>query len=213
MLGQAALLGGQHLDLLLHLRHGGGLLAGGGLCGAMGVFQAGQGVLLLFELRGKTFGLFFGLRVLLCQLFGLRLGLGLAARPFGGLLFQLRQALGGALAVFQHEADFGFQLAHFGAGLIQQALGLIDFAARFVVGLAHGFQIGLHAAQVGAARFQIVAGLVGVGLQVALPLLGLAALEKPLLVLAQGGGLLQLVVLARDFGLLLQLFKVGVQLA
>jgi hypothetical protein len=58
------------------------------------------------------------------------------------------QALLGALAAFHDKADFSFQATHFGAGFVQQALGLVDLVARRVVGLAHVSR----SASIGASR-------------------------------------------------------------
>jgi hypothetical protein len=79
--------------------------------------------------------------------------------PLGDLLAQLHQALLGALAAFDHEADLGLQPADLGAGLVQPALGLVDLVAGGVVRLADGLQLGLDVAQVGHARLQVVDGL------------------------------------------------------
>ena len=68
-------------------------------------------------------------------------------------------------------------------------------------------------AQLGDAFFEGVGGLVKVGLDPLLIGQGLAALEIPQLVLAQGGGGLQLVVALGHFGLLLELLELGVELA
>ena len=55
------LLGGQHLDLLLHLHHTGTLFVGVFLCQAKRVFQVWQGHGLLFDLGGEQGGLFFSM--------------------------------------------------------------------------------------------------------------------------------------------------------
>jgi len=213
LLVQAALLGGQHLNLLLHLTHAGALFVGAGLGRAQGIFQGGQGTGLLFALGGQHFRLLFGAHQLLGQLLQLGFGVLAARGPGGDLLLQLLQAQFDALAAFHHKADLGFELAHFGAGLVQPALGLVHLVTSGVVGLADGFQLGLDTAQVGGARFQVVHGLGGVFLDAGLVVLGFAALEEPELLLLERGAGVERVVLRRHLGLFLQLFQVGVELA
>ena len=79
--------------------------------------------------------------------------------------------------------------------------------------LANGLQIGLDVAQIGHARLQRIDRLVHVRLHAALVALGVAALQKPQLVLFQRAVGLQGVVAVGHFSLLFQLFQVGVQLA
>ena len=59
LLFDVALVGGQHLNLLLHLRDAGALLVGARLGLAQRLFQIGQGLRLLFHLGGQHLGLFF----------------------------------------------------------------------------------------------------------------------------------------------------------
>ena len=58
LLLNAALVGGQHLDLLLHLGHTGTLVVGALLGNAQGILQVGQGLGLLFDLGGEHLGFF-----------------------------------------------------------------------------------------------------------------------------------------------------------
>ena len=185
LLFDAALLCCQHLDLLLHLAHAGALFVGLLLRLAQGFFQVGQGHGLVFDLGRQRHVLVFGRGGLLGELFKLDRGLFAALLPLRGLLLQLHQALLGTLAAFDHEADFGFELAHLGAGFVELALGLIDVIACGVVRLADGLQLGLHMAQVGHARFQRIDRLVHFGLEFALVALGLSPLEEPQLVLLE----------------------------
>ena len=209
----AALLGGQHLDLLLHLADGAALLGRLRVGLAQRVFQRGENALLLFQLRGQGDGAVLALGGLGGDLLQLGLGILPAGGPLGGLLGQLGQAGLGALAAFDHEADLGLQPADLGAGLVQAPLRLVDLVAGGVVRLADGFQISLDVAQVGHAGLQLGLGLLGVGLQAHLAFLGLGALHEPELVLLERGALLQAGVLLGHLGLLFQPVEVVVQLA
>ena len=163
-----ALLGGQHLNLLLNLRHAGALGVGGVLGLAQRFFQRGQLALLLFALGGEEFGFFFGVKHLLGQrfFFGQRV---LAARgPLRRLFLELEQPQLNALAAFDNKADFRFQPPGFGAGFVELALRLIDLIARVVMRLADGFQTAFNVAQVDNAAFQIVHGFFGIGLDAGL---------------------------------------------
>ena len=208
-----ALLSRQHANLLLHLHHGGALGGGVVLGFAQGFFQIGQRHGLVFDLGGQGHALVFGHGRLLSQGFQLGLGVLAAGAPLGGLFHQLLQALLGALSAFHHKADFGLQPPHFGAGFVQLALRLVDLVTCGVMRLANGFQIGLDVAQIGHARFERVHGLVHIRLHAALVGLGIAALQKPQLVLLERAVGLQLVVAGGDFGLLFQLFQIRIQLA
>ena len=68
-------------------------------------------------------------------------------------------------------------------------------------------------AQIGHARFKVVDGFLGVSLEPDLALFSLGALQKPELVLLERGRRLQVLILLGDFGLLFELFQVGIQLA
>ena len=147
---------------------------------------------------------------------GVLVAVSVALAVFAGPLYSLCErastALLDPLTAFHHEADFCLQPAHFGAGFIQLALGLVDMVARSVVRLADGFQVGLDAAQVGHARLQVIDRLFRIGLDPRLVSFALRALEKPQLVLLQRHVSLERVVLLGDFGLLFQLFQVVGQL-
>jgi hypothetical protein len=67
------------------------------------------------------------------------------------LFLQLCHSLFSALTTFHHKANFGLQTADFGAGLVKQALRLVDLIARRVMRLTNGFQIGFNVTQVGDA--------------------------------------------------------------
>ncbi|MCY1522346.1 hypothetical protein D9M68_571950 [compost metagenome] len=125
----------------------------------------------------------------------------------------MHQALFDTLAAFDHEADLAFEPADFGAGFVELALRLVHQVAGAVVGLAHGFEFGLDAAQVGGARFEVVDGLFRIGLDLGLVGIAFAALEEPQLVLLLRGVALQRVVARRHLGLLLELLEVGVEFA
>ena len=209
----AALLGGQHLDLLLHLHHGGALRGGARLRLAQRIFQVGQARGLLLHLGGEYLGLLLGVHACAFEVFHLGSGFFAARGPLRSLLGQLRQALLNTLAAFDHVADLGFELANLGRGLVELALGLVHRVARSVVGLADGFQIGLDMAQLGHARFQVVHGLQALGTHAVLFFLGVGALEEPELVLLERHVLLQGVVARRDLGLLFEPLQIGVQLA
>ena len=119
---QAALLGGQDVDLLLHLHHllalAVGLLLGAAQC----VFQIGQALGLFFDLGGQQLGLLLHIHAAGGQFFQLNSGIFLALLPLLHLLLQLQQALGHALAPFDDVADFRFKARHLGSGLIQPPL-------------------------------------------------------------------------------------------
>ena len=91
-----------------------------------------------------------------------------AGAPFSRLRHQLLQSLLGTLAAFDHKTNFGFKPPHFGAGLVQSALRLVDLIARRVMRLADGFQVGFDMAQIGHARLQVVHRFVHIGLHAAL---------------------------------------------
>jgi hypothetical protein len=104
------LLGGQHLNLLLHLADGGALLGRLGLRLPQRVFQIGQRALLLLKLRGQGDGLLFGLGDLRAARFSSSSSASaLRAAHWAICSFSCGQALLGALAAFDHEADLGFE--------------------------------------------------------------------------------------------------------
>jgi len=104
-------------------------------------------------------------------------------------------------------------LPDLGRGLVQPALGLVDLVAGLVMRLAYGFEVGLHMAQIGHARFEVVHGLQALGAHARHLGFSVGALQEPQLVLFERHVGLQRVVARRHLGLLLQLFEVGVQLA
>ena len=172
----ATLLRRQHLDLLLHGGHAATLRIGLGLGRAQGIFQIGQLMALFFQLRLQHSGLGGTVVGLRTQTFNLLRSVGLAGGPLGDLLLERDKALLHAVAAFHHKADFGLQPPDFGAGLVQQTLGAVDLVARRVMGLAHGFQLAFHAAQVGSAPFQCVAAAFALQQHAGLFGLGFAAL-------------------------------------
>jgi hypothetical protein len=90
LLGQVALVGGQHLNLLLHLGDAAALGIGAGLRLAQGVFQGrglGGG---FFELGGQQFGLRGAALGLRLQLFDVGVGINLPLLPLLSLLGQHR---------------------------------------------------------------------------------------------------------------------------
>ena len=213
LLFNIALVGGQHLDLLLHLGHAGALLAGLGLSLAQRFIQRWRLRGVLFVLRHQQLGLFFGLNRLGGQAFGLDRRVFLARRPLGGLLFQLGQALLDAQPAIHHKADFRLQPADFGAGLVELALRLVDVIAGRIVRLPHGFQVGFNVAQVSHPAFQIVDGFFSIGLDLGLVGFGLGALQEPQLVLLERAVGLQRVVAQGDGGLLFEPLQIGIELA
>ncbi len=132
--------------------------------------------------------------------------------PHTSLFIQLHQALLNPLSPFDHKADFGLQATHFGTGLVQATLCLIDLVTGFVVGLAQRFHLAFHMAQSRRAGFQIHRGTIGLGLQPELIGLRFCPFEKPKLVLAQGCITLQMVIALRDLCLLFEFFEVGMEL-
>ena len=208
-----ALVGGQNLNLLLHLAHAASLLVRLGLGLAQGLFQIGQGLGLVFHLRGQGDGLVFGHHRLLGQAFHFNLRIGHAGGPLRRLFSELHQALLGTLAAFDHKTNLGFQAPHFGAGFVQSTLRLVHLIACRVMRLANGFQVRLDMAQVGNARLQIVGGFFNVRLQTALARLGFAAFDEPQLVLFERAVGLERVEALRHLGLLFQFFQIGIELA
>ena len=213
LLVDAALLGRQHLNLLLHLRHAAALLIGLLLRVAQSVFQRGQLLGLLLHLRFEDGGLLFQFHVLCGLVFDFLLGFVLALLPVAALFGQLQQALFGALAVFHHEADFCLKLAHFGRDFVQQALRHIDLIARRVMCLANGFQLGFDMTHIGHAAFEVGtrffyrhAHLILIGRRI-------RPFEVPQLVQTARARVLQGLVFLCDFGLLFELFEIGVELA
>ena len=208
-----ALVCGQHLYLLLHLRHARALLVGLGLCAAQGFFKCWQLADLILALRGQQFGFFFGIDGLLGQAFKLYSRISLARCPLSGLLFQLCQALLDTQAAVHHKADFSFQPADFSTGFIQLALRLVDVVTCGIVRLPNGFQVSLNVAQVGDAAFQCIDGGFGVGLDAGLVGFAFSTFQKPQLVLLERAVGLQLVVAQRHFSLLFKPVQVGIELA
>ena len=210
---QAALLGGQHANGLLHAHHGLALGVGLRLGLAVCVFVRGQLGGLVFDLRGQNLGLLFGIHALPAQGFQLVLGLLLAVRPLECLLLQLRQPQLHPAAAFHHIADFGLQLAHFGGGGVQRPLGLGDGFVGRMVALAQGFQLGLGAAQIGHAPFQLGEQAQALHADAGLLGLGLRPLQKPELLLPEGGACQQVFVLNGHRRLLVQPLQVGIEFA
>ena len=213
LLFDVALVGGQHLNLLLHLAHARPLLGGAGLGLTQRIVELGELLRLLLDLGGQQDRLFFGLLALPRQRLQFGGSVVSAGRPLHALLLQLRQPLLDPLPALDHETDLGFQPSHFGAGFIKLALRLIDLVAGGIVGLADGLQVALDPTQVGHPRLEFGHGFFGLGLDPALVDFTLGALEKPELVLLQRGLRLPQVVLLRDLGLLFQLVEVAVELA
>ena len=177
LLLDVALVGRQHLDLLLDLGHMAALLGGGRLGLPQRIFEVGQLLGLLLDLRRQQHRLLFGIDAPRRQRFGLRQGFVLARGPLRRLLLQLDQPLLDALAAFHHEADLGLQPAHFRAGFVEAALRLVDLVARGIVRLPDGFEVALDPAQVGDARLEVVDRLLGVGPDLGLVGFALGALE------------------------------------
>ena len=213
LLLHAALFGGQHLDFLLHQRHGAALGVGRCLGRLQTSFQHRQLRIQGLQLRGQGAHLAFATLQRCGNLHAIGLGIFAALGPLADLLAQAADALGAALAAVDHKADFGFQPADFGAGLVQRALGLVDFVTGGVMGLPHLLQIGLGLAQIGGACLQGVGRLRRLGLYAGLLGGGLRTLQKPLLLLLAGHILLQALELHCRFGLLFQLAQVGGELA
>ena len=213
LLLDVALVGGQNLDLLLHLRDAGTLFVGVGLRHAQRLFQVGQGQSLLLHLGGQQHGVVFGVEGLGCQGLSFRLGIGLAGGPLRSLLRKLDQTLLHALASLDHETDFSLEPSDLGTGLVQQPLRLVDLVTRSVMGLANGFQVGLDMAQIRHTAFQFVDRLFGLSLDSQLVGLALAALEEPQLVLLQRHVCLQRIEFLRHGRLFFKLVQVGVEFA
>ena len=136
LLVQAALLGGQHLDVLLHLHHHRALAGGAGLGLLQRFVQLGLAHGVLFQLGLQDGSLLLRVHVLAFELLQLGAGILLARIPLHHLGGQLCQALLHALAPFHHVANFCLQLADFGTGFVELGLGLVDGVARVVVRLA-----------------------------------------------------------------------------
>ncbi len=206
-------MGGFELERLLRLQNGGALVVQRGLCVAPLRFETGQLVGLARDLvlclRGALLGhgeFFLG---------GGQIGLGLLALrvPLVLLRAQRGDLLLDAVARFHHVADLGLQAADFGVGLVQRALRGVHRVGRGVVRGAHGLELGLDMAQLRGLRFQVDLRLLD-GALVAFPLgqrLALAQQPQQMLLLFAFG--LQRLEALRDFGLGLELFEVGAELA
>ncbi len=110
-------------------------------------------------------------------------------------------------------ADFGFQAADLGIGLVQRALGGMDGVAGGVVGLAPGLQRGLARPQAGNGGFQFV-----LGLRHLLGFLGAlftrpGFLQEPQRMLLLFAVRLEFAVARGHFGLCFQFFELAVELA
>ena len=213
LLGHGALLGGEHLDLLARRGDGGALPAGRRLRGAQRVFQRRQRLRRLACLRGERLALLHRGVELPGELRGFGLGGGLPAAPVRILRGQLGQPPLDALAAVGDMADALLQPADFRRRLGQLALRHMQCVARRVVRLAHAFQPGLDAAQVGQPGVERGGGL---GAGAAHPrLLGrcVAMPQPPQLLLPERALLLQLAEALRHLGLPLQPGEAGVELA
>jgi hypothetical protein len=208
-----AVVGGQQLDLLLHLRHGQPLPAAGGLRGAQRVVQRRQGQHAVLGLRGQHGGLLVGgldAQGDVVQLAARRL---LALGPLRVLRTQLGQPLPGALAAVDDVADALFEPAHFQRRFGQFALLAVQRIAGLVLRLPQRLQLGFQVAQLGQLRLQVGGGLFGGAPRPGFLAGGVAGLEEPQLVQLQRAGVLQCPVLRGHLGLLFELVQVVVQLA
>ena len=154
LLFNAAAFRGQHLNLLLYLRHHLALLVAGSLRTAHGIFQRRPFHRLLFGLRGQHASLFFGLFDLRGVAFQLGRSAFAALGPLGVLRVQIRHALLCALAAFNDIANAFFQAADFQCRFTQVALFGVQHVIGRVVGLTHCLQHGFNLPQVGHAGFQ-----------------------------------------------------------
>ena len=137
LLLDVALLGSQHLDLLLHLRDAGPLVIGTALCQPKSVFELGQLPRLVFHLGSQQLRLLGAGQGLIIEPDQFSLSTLSASGPLKGLVGQRLQPLLDPLTPLDHEADLCLEPADFGTGLIQQTLGLVHLVACRVVGLAH----------------------------------------------------------------------------
>ena len=147
----AAVLGRQHLDLLLHLRHQRTLLVAGRLRGAHGVLEGGQIQRLLLCLRRQHGGLLLAGHHLRRDRLEFHTGGRLAVGPLRVLLRQLGQPGLGPPPAFDDIADAFLEPAHFQRRHAQGALLRVQFVIGRVMRLAHRFQFGFHRAQLGQA--------------------------------------------------------------
>ena len=149
LLLHATLLGSQHLDLLLHLVHQGGLGMNLLLGIAPELLKFGQ----LFGFQGQVILQTSQLRLrrvlVVKKVLRFFLRLGALAAPLFNLRLNLNQAFFSALTAFHHETDFSFQPTHFSTGLVELSLGLIHLFTGFVMRLANGFHTGFDLAQIG----------------------------------------------------------------
>ena len=213
LLLDAAALGGQHLDLLLHLARRGALGVGHVLGCAHRIFEHRQPVGLLLCLGLQQLALL--LRGLNFRGHAFEFGLGfiLSLSPLRLLGTQVGHALLHALAAFHHVADALLQPADLQRSVGQRTLGQVQPVRGGVVRLTHCLQLGLHMPQLGHTRLQrggcIRRRLAHTGLLTR----GVSLLQKPQLVQLQCPLVLEAAIGLRHLGLLFQLVQVGVQLA
>ena len=185
----------------------------GGLGALHGFFQIGDLLRLFFDLCREQFGLLIAHRREFGNAFQFQLGIFFARRPLLDLVAQRHDALFHTLPTFDHVTNFCFQPPNIGVRFVEQALRLVQFIARRVMALAHGFEFGFDVAQTGGLLFQRVHSGLGFGANFQLIRLRFCPFQKPLLVLFQRDIGLQGVVTLGDFGLLFQLFEVGIEFA
>ena len=137
LLFDVALLGSQHLNLLLHLRDAGTLVIGTALRHPKSVFELGQLPGLVFHLCSQQLRLLGTGQGLIVEPGQFSLSTLAAGGPLQGLVGQRLQPLLDPLTPLHHEANLCLEPTDFGTGLIQQALGLVHLVACRVVGLAH----------------------------------------------------------------------------
>ena len=210
---EAAALGREHLDLLLHRRDLGALFVAAALCSAHGFVEAREIARLLFGLRREQLALFVGTFDLIGDLLDLAQRFGLALAPLRALHRELDQPLLDARAAFDDIADSFFEAADFERGLCERTLRNMQLVAGRVMRLTDRLELGLAVPQLGHARFERGARLGHGLLDRRFDRRRIAMLQEPQLVQLQLAGRLQRAVLRRDLGLLLELVEVAVQLA
>jgi hypothetical protein len=212
LLVDAARLGRQHLDLLLHLCHLPALLARARLRRAQRVLRRGQLRGVRLDLRGQGVGLRLRLeRLRAGPLEFLDRGAP-SALPLGLLRLQLGQPLLQPLAGVDDVADALLEPAHLERGVGEFALPLVQRVAGAVVRLADRLQLGLDVPQRGQLRVERRLGLAHRLRRPGLLAGGVAVFQEPQLVLAARRLVLQRPILLRDLGLAFELAEVGVEL-
>ena len=209
----AARLGRQHLDLLLHRRDRVALLVAARLRRAQGVLARGEASGVRGEVGGDRLGATLGGLGVAAEPLMLGARLALANSPGGALRLEIGALAQQSLAARGDVADPLLEPTHFERRLAELALRRMERIVGIVVRLADRLELGLGATQVGAARLERgrrrdhrLADTLFLARRV-------AVLEEPELVLLDLRLVLHRPIAAGDLGLRLELLEVAGELA